>query len=343
MKVTIAGDSDPGATEATLRDLFEHLPEALPPVALDVIVVPEIAPASITAPPPSPPPAFARVWIDMRADTCVVSIADAPWERIHQRIMARPPGNDGVTREQIAQVVISAVEAMLAGGVIGVARAEIAPPIVAKPTPTPPATPREAPPSTAPAPSAPGRGVSLGAGYEAIAFASETIAHGPSASLRGTLPVGRWSFGLGISAQWRAPVVVERAPIGMRLDTKALRLVLDVEHELTPGLALRAGLGPGLDLNAIEPRAVTGSVEGGGPTIAVEAKRSRVTPVLRWSVGIDARVARSAHVVLAGVLDHALQNRSYVVREQGVERDVLAPLALRPGLTLTIVADLAGP
>ena len=88
---------------------------------------------------------------------------------------------------------------------------------------------------------------------------------------------------------------------------------------------------------------MTGSVEGGGPTIAVEAKRSRVTPVLRWSLGIDARVAGAAHVVLAGVLDHALQNRSYVVREQGVERDVLAPFDLRPGLTLTIVADLVRP
>ncbi|MBX3222467.1 MAG: hypothetical protein KF795_18260 [Labilithrix sp.] len=343
VRVTIAGDSDPGATEATLRDLFGHLPEGLPPVALDVTVVPELDPASITAPPARPPPAFARAWIDMRADTCVVSIADAPWERIHQRIIPRPPGNDGVTREETAQIVISAVEAMLAGGVIGVARAEVAPPVPSKPgpRPSPPLAPPLAPPPRAPAPSRPG--ASLGAGYEAIAFASGVIAHGPSTSLRGTLPAGRLVVGLEVAAQWRAPVVVERDPIGLRLDTKALRLAVDAAWEVAPRLALRAGVGPGVDVNEIEPRASVGSVEGTATTIVVEAKRSRVTPVLRWSVGLDVRVTSSAHVVLTGVLEHALLNRAYVVREQGVERDVLAPFDLRPGLRLSLVGDLIRP
>lgn len=345
--VAIAGDSDPRATEATLRDLFAHLPPAdagapPPQVALDVTVLPEIAPSSVTDPPASPPPAFARVWIDMRADTCLVSIADTSWERIYQRRMARPSGSDDVTREQVAQVVVSAVEAMLAGGTIGVARADLAP--VAEPPPAPPPpSPRERrpPPRERPSPP-PGPSVNLGVGYEAIAYASSTLAHGPSASLRGALPAGRWSFGLELAGQWRAPTVVERTPIGVRLDTKAARLLAYAERDLAPRLAVRAGVGPGVDLTEIEPRAV-GEGAAGEQTITVEAKRSRVTPVLRWSLGLDARLAPSVHLVVAGVLDHALQNRAYVVRRQGVEEPVLAPFALRPGLTLSLVGDLVRP
>ncbi|MCW5831981.1 MAG: hypothetical protein KIS78_05960 [Labilithrix sp.] len=128
----------------------------------------------------------------------------------------------------------------------------------------------------------------------------------------------------------------------MRLDTKAARLLAYAERDLAPRLAVRAGVGPGVDLTEIEPRAV-GEGAAGEQTITVEAKRSRVTPVLRWSLGLDARLAPSVHLVVAGVLDHALQNRAYVVRRQGVEEPVLAPFALRPGLTLSLVGDLVRP
>lgn len=340
--VTIAGDSDPRATEATLRDLFAHLPIAgassTPEVTLDVTVSPEIASGSITDPPASPTPAFARVWIDMRSDTCLVSIADASWERIYQRRMARPPGSDDVTREQVAQVVVSAVEAMLAGGTIGVARAELAPAV--KPPPRASRPVRERPPSPAPRP--PGPSANLGLGYEALAYASSTLAHGPSASLRGALPFGGWRLGVELAGQWRAPLVVDRAPIGVRLDMKAVRLLGYAERELSPQLAVRAGLGPGVDVIEIEPRAL-GEGAPSGQTITVEGKRSRVTPVLRGSLALDARVARSVHVVVAGVLDHALQNRAFVVRRQGSDEPVLAPFALRPGLTLSLVGDLVSP
>ena len=103
---------------------------------------------------------------------------------------------------------------------------------------------------------------------------------------------------------------------------------------------MRGGLGPGLDVTQIEPRGVSRSGEGDEPTITVEAKRSRVSPVLRWAAGIDVRPAAGVRVALDAVLDHALTNRAYVVRHDGVEREVLAPFDLRPGLTLSIAADL---
>lgn len=341
--VVIAGDPDPRATEATLRDLLAHLSE---PIALEVTAAPEIDPRSITDPPPSRPAAFARVWIDVRSETCVVSIADTTWERIYQRRMPRPGGNDDVTREQIAQIVVSAIEAMLAGGTIGVARASLAP--------SPPPPPPIVPPSGRDVAQADVRGKTsseaglranavLGVGYEALAFSSSTIAHGPLASVRGSIEEGNWTLGLDLSAQWRAPLVVDEAPIGVRLDTKSFRLVLEGARVVSPRVTFRAGVGPGLDVIDIEPRGVSRSGEGGEPTVTVEAKRSRVSPVLRWSLGVDVRAAPGVHVALAAVLDHALTNRAYVVRQQGIEREVLAPFDLRPGLTLSIAADLVRP
>jgi hypothetical protein len=185
--------------------------------------------------------------------------------------------------------------------------------------------------------------VTLAVGYEAIAFSSRELAHGPLASVRSTIEEGAWTAGLHLSAQWRAPVTVDEAPIGVRLDTHSFRLLLEGARALFPKMAIRAGVGPGLDITAIEPRGVSRSGVGDEPTITVEANRSRVSPVLRWAMGVDARPAAGVHVALDLVLDHALTNRAYVVRQQGVEREVLSPLDLRPGLMLSVAADLLRP
>lgn len=346
--ITLAGDPEPGATEATLRDLFGHLTEAHT-VALEVRVAREIDPRSITDPPPAPPPAFARVWIDVRAESSVISIADAPWERIYQRRMHRSVGNDEITREQSAQIVVAAIEAMLAGGTIGVSRATLVPP---PPPPPPAATAPEAPaPAPPPRDEKPAVAVEggrrprvlLGVGYEALAFSSRAIAHGPLASLRANVEEGPWSAGLHLAAQWRVPTTADETPIGVRLDTRSFRLLLEGSRSLVPRVRLRAGVGPGLDVTAIEPRGVSRSGVGEEPSITVEAKRSRVSPVLRWAAGLDVRPSPGMHVALDFVLDHALTNRAYVVRQDGAEQEVIAPLDLRPGLTFSIAADLVRP
>jgi hypothetical protein len=337
--VTIAGDPDPRATETTLRDLFSHLDVAAPPLTFSTVH--EIEPRSITDPPAQIPPAFARVWIDVRSDTAVISIADKSWERIYLRRTPRPAGADEVTREQIAHIVVSAIETMLAGGRIGVARAEIAAPQAA---PAPPPEPR--PPDVAPsAPAIPmkpksRRVANLALGYEALAFSSDTQAHGPWGSLRGALMDGAWAVGLSLSAQWRAPILAEAAPIGVRLDTTAVRLVLDFERALGSRVALRAGVGPGFDFLSIEPRGVSRSAADGQPAISVENRRSRIAPVIRWSVGAEVRLAPSVRLGIAAVLDHDPVNRAYFVRDGTEARDVLAPFPLRPGLTLALIGDL---
>ena len=342
VSITVAGDPAPRATEATLRDLFTHLTDTRT-VALEVSTASEIDPRAITDPPPSPPAAFARVWIDIRAESCVVSIADGPWERIYQRRMPRPVDSDEVTREQIAQIVVAAIEAMLAGGTIGVSRASLAPP---SPPPPPPPSATLSSPEQNP-PEQPARGlrphVWLGVGYEALALSWGAMAHGPVASVRATLDERAWTAALILSAQWRVPLTVDEAPIGVRLDTQSLRLLLEGSRELSPSAGVHVAVGPGLDVTGIEPRGVARSGVGNEPTITVEAKRSRISPVLRWAAGIDVRPSPGVRLSVDFVLDHALTNRAYVVRQQGIERAILSPLDLRPGLTFTVAADFVRP
>lgn len=336
--VTIAGDPDPRATETTLRDLFSHLEVSAPPLTFSTVF--EIDPRTITDPPAEIPPAFARVWIDVRADTAVVSIADESWERIYLRRMARPDGADEVTREQIAHIVVSAIETMLAGGRIGVARAELAA-RKAAPTP-PPKSPDVAAPSTPAKLMPPARRyiANLALGYEALAFSGDTQAHGPWGALRGALVDGPWAVGLSLSAQWRAPILAEGTPIGVRLDTTSARLLLDFERVLGSGIVLHAGVGPGFDFLSIEPRGVSRSAAAGQPAITVENRRSRITPMIRWSVGAEVQLTPSIRLGMAAVLDHDPVNRSYFVRDGAGARDVLAPLPLRPGLSLALIGDL---
>jgi hypothetical protein len=338
--VTIAGDPNPPATETTLRDLFSHLDVAAPPLTFSVVQ--EIDPRSITDPPAKVTPAFARVWIDLRADTAVVSIADESWERIYLRRMARPAGADEVTREQIAHIVVSAIETMLAGGRIGVARVELAAPKTASAPPEKPPSPILTAPSSPPTPIEPTEKVvaNLAVGYEALVFSSNTQAHGPWGGLRGALVDGAWAVGLSLSAQWRAPILAEATPIGVRLDATAARLVLDFERMFGSRIVVRAGVGPGFDFLSIEPRGLSRSAADGLPAITIENRRSRIAPVIRWSVGAEIRLAPSVCLGIAAVLDHDPVNRSYFVRDGAAARDVLTPFPLRPGLSLALIGDL---
>jgi hypothetical protein len=161
------------------------------------------------------------------------------------------------------------------------------------------------------------------------------------ALLRGGASSDEWTLGASFSGQLRAPIVVDEAPIGLRLGVVALRFGIDVERRFGPRVSLRAGVGPGLDVLEIEPRSRARSADGVvGPGVTLQAARTRVSPVLRWTVGLDVRIAGALHGFAAAVLDHDLDNRTYFVRDVDVDRNVLAPQTLRPGLMIGLTADL---
>lgn len=345
VRVVIAGDPNTSATEATLRDLLEHL--AVAPgkgVETSFETTSQVDARSITNPPAHPEQAFARIWLDVRDDVCVVSIADTAWERIYVRRVALSSGFDDVTREQVAHIVGSAVETLLEGGSIGVAREELTK--APSPPPSPPVAvvvqpnaksvePREEPP-------APSRfAARLGAGYEVLAFSADHVAHGPWIGVRSALVRGPWQFGLVLTGQWRAPISIDQSPIGLRLDDVALRPMLDVARDADGRFTVHVGAGLGFDALGIDPRGATVSTgPNGEPAVKVQARRSRITPILRASVGVDVHLGRAASIAIAGVVDYDPDNRAYYVQEGDTPRNLLAPYALRPGLTLGLVTDL---
>lgn len=296
--------------------------------------VPAIAPRDVLEPPPRFDPVLARVWIDVRKDAVVVSIADRSWERIFVRRIRTPEGLDPVTREEVAHVVASALETLREGGTIGIARTELVrkePPPPSIEVPTPRAVPPRAVPETI--------GLQLGVGYEGIAFGARFV-HGPAALLRGSLPLGGgWRAGLAVSVQSRSTVVVEPEPIGVHLGSVAFRSAFEIERRLGSRFVLRAGLGPGVDVLSVEPRLR----EAATPNVGVSDPSTRTSPILRASIGVDARVLGTARIFAVAVLDHDLDNRAYALREGAVERSVLDPPALRPGAMLGIAADVLGP
>ncbi|AKU98201.1 hypothetical protein AKJ09_04865 [Labilithrix luteola] len=345
VRVVIGSDPNASATEATLRDLLEHLnAEPSKRVETTFETTSEIDARAITNPPAQPAPAFARIWLDVRGDVCVVSIADTSWERIYVRRVALSSGFDDVAREQVAHIVGSAVETLLAGGSIGVARQELTKP---SPSPSPPAkvTPPKNLPATPPAIVGEDNhshfAARLGAGYEVLAFSADHVAHGPWISLRGSLVRGPWQFGLVLTGQWRLPISIDQSPIGLRLDDIAFRPMLDLGRETDSRLTLHFGVGLGFDALGIDPRGATVQAgPNGEPAVTVEARRSRIAPILRTSVGLDVRITRGASIEIAGVLDYDPGNRSYFVQEGDRARNLLAPYALRPGIALGLIADL---
>jgi hypothetical protein len=205
--------------------------------------------------------AFVRVWIDLGAEERVtLYFVDAAWERILIRHVALEKDFDEVEREEVAQIVRSAVEALMGGAKLGVtreqARADLLPepPLSAAPPPRPLRKPRPVPPSPPPAARERALGVDVGAFYEGAIYAGE-LWHGPGV-LAGAEERGAMSYGGRFSLQYRTPVEVEGERLGARLQALSLRAL--GRGAWTSGVfSASAAAGLGLDLTRVEPLAVS--------------------------------------------------------------------------------------
>lgn len=347
VRVTIAAAAavaDP--LEAAVRELLDRL-------AVDPIVVraPAIDPAAVVAPEPSPAAAVARIWIDLSVPGVArVYLADAAWERILVRNVPLPKGADEIAREQIAHIVEGAVEALLAGGTIGVtrdeARVELGVPEPPKPQ-SPPATKAPAEPGVASpkpppipdtrtrSPVAPARGtISASVGYEGLAWASGIATHGLAmwATARGAAaPLAPF---VSVGGLVRFPLVVDREPIGLRLDTVSSRVVVGVDRALGAAVGLRIGVGGGLDVLRIEPRA------SGASAVDLTGARTVLAPIARATVGLAGRLSPSSRVALSFVVESDLAPRAYVVRREDRSETVVRAFRFRPGLAISIESDV---
>jgi hypothetical protein len=310
------------AMEKVARELLGRLD-----VDVRVTRIPRLDLRVVVTPQPDADPAVARVWIDLMGEgPATLYVVDAPWERVLVRHL--PPASDEVLREAVGHILETAVDALLRGGHLGVEREKLA--LVAQPAAeAPPLLPPRAP---RPSPENLFYG-ELGASYEAQLFGrGGVVRQGPEASVFAGIARGRIRPGVWASVQYRFPVVVEDAPVGLRFDSVAVRALAVADVGLTNRLAMRLGVGGGLEFDRVTPRVGTDSA------VQIGQAESDLIPVARISFG--ARLALREHFALdfGAAMDVDFTGTRYLAVGGGTSVVDFAPWAVRPALFLGVDA-----
>jgi hypothetical protein len=353
--VTAGAETQVEQLESVLRELIGHLR-----VTPHYTQAGSVDPRAVVLPAPDARPALGRVWIDLSQPArATVYVVDGPWDRVLVRHVPLQAGIDEVVREEIAHIVSATIDALANGARIGLTREAVerellgerassqpepagiageATPVGAQPSPPAPSAPVdyrardifafEAPPIDAPP-------LDLGLYYELQAWSGDRLAHGPAAAIRSAFRKGRGGPGIWLSAQYRFAVTVDQPPIGVRLHSGAGRVLGTFDVPIAARSELRAGLGLGLDLVAIEPRQLATDAN-----VRVAPERTTLVPVARALAAVQHRILSGSVLTAAVALDLELSDASYHV-ERGQEREqVFDPWSLRPALMLGIASYL---
>jgi hypothetical protein len=301
-----------------------------------------------------------RAFVDLTdAKVATLYVVDGPWKRILMREVLRT-SNPDVDREVLGRMVATAVEALQGGSFVQSSEP------MAGFVPPPPKVTAQAPPpgqeqsDQAAQPPLPRQGKlvrpaeevvrslgpkagdlfataapGIGAGYEMQLMApGGTIAHGPT--LYGELAFGKgatrplvWLTGQYRLPVYRSPESATASPIGYRLDAIALRALAGAQRTLSHRLTVEAGVGLGLDIIDLQPRAI-------GPSAYSDPKRSYVVGLGRAMVGLRWRLTPfvSAQTVL--LADIGGRTPYQFKEDDGTIREVLPTYLIRPGLAISL-------
>jgi len=332
VELRTAGSVDAAAAlEPVLRELLGRLGVSLEATAVDRIDLPVIM-----TPVPTAPPAVARVWIDLGApDAAVVHVVDGSWTRLLIRRVPVVDVLDEIEREEIGHILEAAVEALLAGEVVGepwqagpAAAPPVSPPPAAKapapraPRPTPPATPR------------PWR-LDLGARYEAQGFATGDLLHGPG--VHATLRLGRERLHVTatLSTSIVLPLTLRTPELSIDLVGADVRLVAGLGIDLGRSLRLLVGLGPGLDLVHDTPHTRDAR------SVSAESPRWTALAMGRTTAALALSLTRRLGVWVAAGVDLDATDLRFTVRSATGARAALDPPRARP--TVLLGLDLLDP
>lgn len=286
---------------------------------------------AVVFPPEHPRPALARVWIERGTDRVTIFLVDAAWERILVRHVPAPEGLDEAVREQVAQIVRAAIEALLGGAHIGMTREEAREvlhveeePIV---EPTPIAAP-EVPGTSAPRVEPTGLLATGDAslGYVGQLFADGTVRHAVALSLALRLGDGMVRPVIALGADFWPTSSTLAAGLRLDLRTFILRVEGGVDIEPIPGTVVRACAGAGLDVTAVEPRSIDES------TTRIHDAYDALGPVISLRAGVVQRVWEWLGVSASLVLDFDPIDTRYVVGTPDGDVTVIDPWIVRPAL-----------
>jgi hypothetical protein len=312
-------DASAPAMRAVVVELIARLH-----LAANVTFAPSVNAVEVITPRAAAEPRVARAWIDLsKPERATLYLVDSNWERILVRHVRNMPGHEELAREAIGHILETAVDALEHGARIGVTREEARAEIENAPLPVAP-VPAPAPPQAGPRPR-----LEFGAMYEAELYGQGgIIANGPTGTFHVGAPRGRLRPGGLLTFQYRLPVIVDTAPLGVRLDGVTGRALATIDVVVGPQLALRFGAGAGVDVMQMTPRreGSPGTVPGTDEDFTIVV--ARVSSGVLWTF--------SANLALALVLSCDLDpsGTRYVAVVQGVTGAVLSPWPVRPALSL---------
>lgn len=320
VSVLVAGDArEANALERVVRDLLVRLG-----ANVEVSRVDAVDSSVVLGKPASFTPMLARVWIDLRADDhAMIYLVDATWDRVLVRRVARDPAHIEVCREEIGHILETAIEAMLAGGKIGVERVVLAPP------PSPPVLPRAVRPPArrassheAPSSSAPVFHAGVTSETGVFADGNPTEALGLWAALEAprdaSLAAGGW-----LTLVYRFPLRRDALAVGVELQGLETRLVGRLDSRIASRVRLELGAGVGVDVMDVAPIATRA-----GASLA--PRSGDTTFVVRVIAGV--RLWNVLGVLLSTDID--VTRHDFTFTENGSRVVALSPYAARPALVL---------
>jgi hypothetical protein len=261
--------------------------------------------------------ALAHVYVDLREAPLLIYIGDQGHVRVLIRRVALPANFDEAAREEVGVIVASAVDALCAGGTIGIVRAAA----IDAPAPAPVVVPVVAPVVVAPVvvAASPRPAVRRWSGgvlarYRLMGWAPLRLQH--TLELGGVLRrrVGRVDPQLAVWAGAITPTAVTRAPDAGKIAGASLRLEVGAVTLLASRWSQLVAVGGGVDL-----------LRGAGRWLAV--------PMLQASVGVRATLGRGLLVELQGHAAVDLVDTRILDAADG--RVLLDPWRVRPGISLT--------
>jgi hypothetical protein len=307
--VIAADEASAPAMRAVVVELIERLG-----LATTVTFAPGVNAVELITPRAGAEPRVARVWIDLsKPERATLYLVDRDWERILIRHVRKRAGHQELAREAIGHILETAVDALTHGARIGIEREQARTELE-----------RESAPSAGPR-------LEFGAMYEGELYAQGgIIANGPLGTFyigapRGTLRPGGW-----LTLQYRFPVIVDAAPLGLRLDGVSGRALAAIDFAVGPRFAVRVGVGAGVDVMHVNPR------PDGSPSTAAANDEDFALVVARLSG--EAMWSFSADFALALMLSCDLDpsGSRYMALVDGVSSAVLSPWPVRPALSLGV-------
>jgi len=207
--------------------------------------------------------------------------------------------------------------------------------VIANPPPPPPSPP--APPPRSPTRDESTIGLDLGALFGVRSFgggAGSTI--GGGLELGATYGRGNWRPGVTLDGQIHAPLRSRGSLLEMSTEVLAFRAIPNMQVAGGRIWAIEAGIGGGVDVWITEP------TSNDLPS-ATLASNTRVTPVVTTSVKGRLAVAKSADVVLTGMIDGDIAPTRYVLNDQGARQSFFYPNRVRPAVFIGFSFALFGP